>query len=112
MIKHLNRQVESRVARRPKSGAVGFTLIELLAVIVVIVLLAGIMLGVAGYVQNSIAISSTKTQLAAIQAGLEAYKSDWGAYPATGPGRISNRGDIEGSNNFILYNGIFEEFSG
>ena len=83
-----------------------FTLVELLAVIMVIVLLAGIMLGVAGYVQTTIAISSAKTQLAAMQAGLETYKSDWGAYPATGPGRISNRGDIEGSNNFILYNAL------
>ena len=91
---------------RRRSSQAGFTLIEVLAVVMVIMLLAGIILGVNSYVQNAVAISTAKAQLAAIEAGLEAYKFDWGAYPATGPGRISNRGHIEATNNFILYNAL------
>ena len=80
-----------------------FTLIELLAVVMVILLLAGIMLGVTSYVQKSVAISTTKAQLASIGAALEMYKADWGYYPPTGPARISTSGIKESSNNATLY---------
>ena len=83
-----------------------FTLIELLAVVMVIVLLAGIVLGVTGYVQNKTAITTAKTQIAAMGAALEMYKNDWGCYPATGPGRISRNQSCEGSNNLVLYRAL------
>ena len=88
----------ARIKRRD-----AFTLIELLAVMMVILLLAGIMLGVTSYVQKTVAISTTKAQLAAIGAALEMYKADWGFYPPTSPARISNSGIKESSNNATLY---------
>ena len=95
--------MESRVGRRPQSGIVGFTLVELLAVVVVILTLASIMVSITSYVQKSVAISTTKAQLATIQAAVEMYKADWGFYPPTGPGRVSNSGIKESSNNAALY---------
>ena len=93
--------------RLPRTRRAGFTLVELLAVVLVIVLLAGLMISVTGYVQKTVAISTTKIQLAAIAAGLEAYKADWGFYPITTPARISNRGNCEATNNFILFNALY-----
>ena len=89
--------------RRRRSRRGGFTLVELLAVVVVILILASIMVSITSYVQKSMAISTTKSQLATIQAALEMYKADWGFYPPTGPGRVSNSGVKESSNNATLY---------
>ena len=83
-----------------------FTLIELLAVVMVIVLLVGIVVSVASYVQNKMNVTTAKTQIAAIGAALEMYKNDWGCYPATGPGRISRNQSCEGSNNLVLYRAL------
>ncbi|MCG3147368.1 MAG: hypothetical protein PCFJNLEI_00807 [Verrucomicrobiae bacterium] len=86
----------------------GFTLIELLAVVLVVLVLAAIGLGVAGYVQKKVAIATTKSQIAAIEAALESYKSDWGYYPLTTPQRISTDNSAELTNNAILYRALFE----
>ena len=83
-----------------------FTLLELLAVVAVILVLAGVALSVTGYVQNKTAITTAKTQIAAIGAALEMYKNDWGCYPATGSGRISRNQSCEGSNNLVLYRAL------
>jgi len=83
-----------------------FTLIELLAVVVVILLLAGITIGAASYVQRRMAVMTTKAQLAAFAAALEAYKSDWGYYPVTYAPRISNWGEAEARNNNLLYRAL------
>jgi prepilin-type N-terminal cleavage/methylation domain-containing protein len=83
-----------------------FTLIELMAVVLVIALLAVITFGVIGYVQRRMAISTAKAQLSAIEAALEGYKSDWGYYPLTGPGRVSRNQACEGSNNLVLYRAL------
>ena len=80
-----------------------FTLVELLAVVMVILVLAGIMLGAAGYVQTKMATATAKVQIAAMGAALEAYKADWGFYPPTSPVRISATGFGEATNNWILY---------
>jgi len=84
-----------------------FTLIELMAVVLVILILAAIGMGVAGYVQKKVAIATTKSQIAAIEAALESYKSDWGYYPPTNPWRVSNLGGAELLNNQILYRALF-----
>ena len=101
-----NNQPNCRVTpglRRQRTGRAGFTLIELLAVIVVILILTGLVIRVAGYVRYQVAVSTTKAQLATITAALEMYKADWGYYPKTNPIRLSFAGDQQGSNNFILY---------
>ena len=92
--------------RRRRSNRDGFTLIELLAVVMVIALLTGLIIGVASYVKKSVATSSTKAQIAAISAALESYKSDWGYYPRTTSARISASGYWEATNNWILYRAL------
>ena len=59
----------------------GFTLIELLVVMVIIVILAGLILATAGYVQNKGKRSRAEAEIAAISAALENYKADNGVYP-------------------------------
>lgn len=100
-LKHRSESGTRGLSRR--TGAVGFTLIELLAVVVVILILTGLVIRVAGYAQYRMAVSTTKAQLATIQAALEMYKADWGYYPITNPVRLSAPGDQQASNNFILY---------
>ena len=83
-----------------------FTLIELLAVMLVILLLAGITIGLFGYVQKYSQTQVTRTQLVLIATALESYKADWGYYPSTSPVRISCFITAESSNNVSLYNAL------
>ena len=66
-------------ALRPK----GFTLIELLTVVAIISLLMSLGLGIFGMVSSRQASSTAQAQLSVIAAALEAYKSEFKAYPAT-----------------------------
>ena len=61
------------------SGA--FTIIELIVVIATILILVGIVLAAAGYVQKKGARSRAETEIAALSAALESYKADNGIYP-------------------------------
>lgn len=83
-----------------------FTLIELLAVMVVIVMLTALTLAVSSYVRRQLARSTARSQIAALAVALEAYKSDWGYYPRTGPARLSADGAKEASNNCTLLNAL------
>src|SRR5438874_9942737 len=58
-----------------------FTIIELLVVISIIIILAGLILSTAGYVQKKGARSRAEAEIAAISAALESYKADNGIYP-------------------------------
>ena len=59
-----------------------FTLIELLTVMAVIAILAGMILGTAGYVQKKAARDRARTEIAAMEVALESYRVDNGWYPA------------------------------
>jgi type II secretion system protein G len=59
----------------------GFTLIELLVVITIIGILAGLVLGTAGYVQKKSALSRAEAEIAALSTALESYRAEYGAYP-------------------------------
>ncbi|MCP5543728.1 MAG: type II secretion system protein GspG [Akkermansiaceae bacterium] len=61
----------------------GFTLIELMAVITIIVILAGLVVGGMGFVNERQASEKAKVQIALLSKALEEYKLDNGAYPAT-----------------------------
>jgi len=71
----------------------GFTLIELITVITIIVILAGLILSVAGYVQRKGATSRAQAEIKAMEAALESYKADNGAYP--------DDGTTSGSNTYV-----------
>ena len=67
-----------------RTGNAGFTLIELMAVITIIVILAGLVVGGMGFVNERQAKERAKVQLALIAKALEEYKLDMGTYPPTG----------------------------
>jgi type II secretory pathway pseudopilin PulG len=79
----------------------------LLSVMLIIVMVTAISIGVANYIQQRMAISTAKAQISAMETALEAYKSDFGYYPSSSIGRISNLGTSEGTNNWILYKALF-----
>lgn len=58
-----------------------FTLVEMLVVMVVIAILAGIVLSIAGLVQNKAARSRAEAEIKALGSGCDAYKADNGSFP-------------------------------
>ena len=67
----------------PRHGRAAFTLIELMAVITIIVILAGLVVGGMGFVSERQAKEKAKVQLALLSKALEEYKLDFGTYPPT-----------------------------
>jgi len=67
-----------------------FTLIELMAVVTVIGILAGLVLGGAGAVRQRAARGQAKAEIAAIEAGLVRYQMDFGGYPGASNISVSN----------------------
>jgi prepilin-type N-terminal cleavage/methylation domain-containing protein len=65
----------------PDESCVGFTLIEVVMVIAIILILAGLVLAVSGFVQEKGKRSRAEAEIAAISAALESYKADNGIYP-------------------------------
>ena len=65
-------------------GHTGFTLIELMAVITIIIILAGLVVGGMAFVTDRQAKEKAKVQLAFLAKALEDYKLDFGTYPPTG----------------------------
>src|SRR5437868_11908870 len=72
-----------------------FTIIELLIVMAIIVILAGLILATAGYVQKKGQRSRAEAEIAAMSAALENYKADNGVYPADA---ITNNLDVTTTN--------------
>lgn len=66
-----------------KHAAAGFTLVEMLAVITIIVILAGLVVGGMGFVNDRQAREKAKVQIAMLEKALEDYKLDYGSYPLT-----------------------------
>lgn len=91
-----------KITKRP--GRAAFTLIELMAVITIIVILAGLVVGGLGYVTDKQATSKAKVQIALLSTALEAYKNDMGQYPLTG-----NLADPKALSALSLYSALFYE---
>lgn len=60
----------------------GFTLVELLAVIMIMAVLGGIVLGIAGYASRRADDSRARAELQLLRNALEEYRLDQGAYPS------------------------------
>ena len=67
----------------PRQARAAFTLIELMAVITIIVILAGLVIGGMGFVTERQAKSKATVQIALLSKALEEYKLDMGTYPLT-----------------------------
>jgi prepilin-type N-terminal cleavage/methylation domain-containing protein len=65
---------------RPTKTA-AFTLIELLTVMVIISILAGLVLGIAGFAQRKGAANRADAEIKMMENGCENYKADAGIYP-------------------------------
>ncbi|MEX1116052.1 MAG: type II secretion system protein GspG [Akkermansiaceae bacterium] len=94
----------------PRIGRPAFTLIELMAVITIIVILAGLVVGGLGYVNERQARSKAQVQIALLSKALEEYKLDMGQYPPTTnkSGNLTAAGGGTGTSN-ILYQALFYE---
>jgi len=94
--------MKTRARRHPAA----FTLIELMAVITIIVILAGIVIGGMGYVNEKQAREKAKVQIALLSKALEEYKLDNGTYPPTvdKPGTFTAAGT---STSAILFDYLY-----
>jgi general secretion pathway protein G len=107
--------VEFRVSNFERRGGTAFTVIELLVVMAVIIVLAGLILTTASYVQNKGARSRVETEIAAISAALENYKADNGIYPRDMANNTTDNLDARTSGNptnyqtasLFLYDSLF-----
>jgi type II secretory pathway pseudopilin PulG len=67
-----------------KSKLKAFSLIEIVAVLAIIMILIGLLIPISGYVQRMSVESRIKIEINGMEAALEAYKADYGAYPPIG----------------------------
>jgi general secretion pathway protein G len=82
---------------RRSLGEGGFTLIELLVVITIIAILAGLIIGGAGYAWRRAGVTRTKGEIKTFESALEDYKADNGIYPRSTMTRLnpaSNSGSL------------------
>lgn len=68
--------------RPAETASRAFTILELLGVIVIIGILVGVVMGMSRFAILKSATSRTRTEIAALEAALEAYRADTGQYPA------------------------------
>jgi prepilin-type N-terminal cleavage/methylation domain-containing protein len=80
-----------------------FTLVELMAVVLVILLIAGLTLGVVTYVGTRMKVARAKAELATLEAAIENFKSDHGYYPTSSIYRLSYQVYLVKINSGLLY---------
>ncbi len=76
-----SKTVERRTSNIERNSIKCFTLIELLTVITIIILLVGFTIGVSRYANTYAVNARIQAEIKAMEAALEAYKADHGAYP-------------------------------
>jgi prepilin-type N-terminal cleavage/methylation domain-containing protein len=69
--------------RYTRCGNTGFTLIELILVVGIITVLSALVLSTVGYARKKSARARAETEIAAMSAACENYKSDNGIYPTS-----------------------------
>lgn len=93
----------------PRNGKAAFTLIELMAVITIIVILAGLVVGGMGFVSERQAKEKARVQIALLTKALEEYKLDMGTYPPTTDKTGSLATAAGTSTSSILYQALFKD---
>jgi len=88
-------------------GQAAFTLIEMMVVITIIIILAGLVVGGMEYANQRSASEKAKTQIALLSKGIEEYKLDMGAYPATGNITGSLTTSAGSSTSAIIFNALY-----
>ena len=88
----------------PHRGKAAFTLVELMAVITIIVILAGLVVGGMGFVTERQAKEKAKVQIALLSKAIEEYKLDMGKYPGS-----ANDTPAAGKISAELYDELFFE---
>ena len=76
---------------RPRQAA--FTLVEMITVVAIILVLAGLIVGISSYALKKGALSRATGELQALASACENYKSDYGSYPEDGSGSSSQLSD-------------------
>src|SRR6266550_8813081 len=79
----VKRLTNGSAARSGEQSDNAFTLIELLVVFGIILILAGLVLSTVGYARKKGARARAETEIAAMAAACESYKSDNAVYPRT-----------------------------
>ena len=87
-----------------RSGTAAFTLIEVLAVIAIIIILAGIVIGGMEYAKQRQASEKARVQIALLSKAIEEYKMDMGVYPGTDENTA-----IAGDVSEQLYQALFKD---
>ncbi|MDP3850279.1 MAG: type II secretion system protein GspG [Luteolibacter sp.] len=88
----------------PRRHPAAFTLIELMAVITIIVILAGLVVGGMGYVNEKQAREKAKVQIALLSKAIEEYKLDNGNYPTPAGTSATDVKHKNGTGNtYLLY---------
>lgn len=80
-----DRRLTPGAHRAPLQRSSAFTLLELLAVITIIAILVGIVIGVGRRASEAGKTARAKAELAALGAALETYKRTYGDYPRVSP---------------------------
>lgn len=78
---------------KPCENRAGFTIVELLAVIMIMAILGGIILGIAGYASRRAAEANAQATLQQLRNALEDYRLQYGQYPPIEVDRIRNPSD-------------------
>lgn len=92
------------IAHSRRIGSAAFTLIEVLAVIAIIMILAGILVGGMEYAKQRQANEKARVQIALLSKGIEEYKVDMGVYPGT-----DDNTAIDGDVSEQLYQALFKD---
>jgi general secretion pathway protein G len=81
-----NRLLRSKVLKFRGSGEAGYTLMELLVVLAILGLLAAVATPMVLHYLDSAKVSTAKTEVSNLSAGLDLFKYDVGRYPTTEEG--------------------------
>lgn len=92
-----------------RKGKSAFTLIELMAVITIIVILAGLVVGGMGFVNDRQAKEKARVQIALLSKALEEYKLDMGSYPATANVPSVSKPNGSATSAVSLYQALFKD---